>query len=444
LSAADSVERSNARSFLQLLRVVSSVLRSGTSSYTSMAAELTALGETLHALRQEELHPSELRDVIGQLSRLRNRVDSLEIHAIRRLDTSGQWAHDGSRSPRAWVERVTHSSPQSAGSRVGISRIIDEVPQLAEVFAQGDTTREHLAALSRIVGTDTARRDSLPDADAIFAELAPNVRPGKFAYAVTNWAHRVDGRKVAKDHANRSEKSYLHVSSTFNGMVAVDGLLDPETGAALAAALKAARKHLARRATANAAPGTGSGANSAAGAANKWIPTSVRNAAALRHLLGLALQNPKMPTATGGIPVQVVVKTSIESLSAELVDLGVGADEIVGQGQIPAETVRRLACDCDVLPVVMNSKSQVLDVGRKTRLISPQLRLAIELRDSHCRWPECESGIQEIHHVVFWSRGGATDRANLVGLCRSHHHTVHERGFTLTGDADDRIEVRAP
>jgi len=408
------------------------VLHSGTSSYTSMAAELTALGETLHSLHRADLHPSELREVIGQLSRLRNQVDSLEVHAIRKLDTSGQWAHDGSRSPKAWVERVTHSSAQSAGSRLGISRIIDLVPQLAEVFAAGDTTREHLAAVSRATGNDTARRDSLPQADPIFAELASKVRPGKFAYAVTNWAHRVDATNVAKGHAKRSAKSYLHVSPTFGGLVVVDGVLDPETGAALASALEAARKHLAR--SASSEPSLG----------RKWVPTSVKNVAALRHLLGLALQNKKMPTATGGIPVQVVVTTSIESLRAKLGDVDVDAAELAGHHQIPAATARRLACDCDVLPVVMNSESQVLDVGRKTRLISPQLRLAIELRDSHCRWPDCESTIQEIHHIVFWSRGGATDRSNLVGLCRAHHHTVHERGFELTGNANGRIEVRAP
>ncbi len=168
-----------------------------------------------------------------------------------------------------------------------------------------------------------------------------------------------------------------------------------------------------------------------------------------------------MPTTTGGLPVQITVTTSIETLRTDLADqalrpagtadafAGEGAADLNGQGssahaQIPASSARRLACDADILPVVMNSQSQVLDIGRKTRLISPALRLAIELRDQHCRWPDCQANIQEIHHIVFWSNGGSTNQANLAGLCRSHHRSVHERGFTLTGNANGRIDVRGP
>ena len=38
---------------------------------------------------------------------------------------------------------------------------------------------------------------------------------------------------------------------------------------------------------------------------------------------------------------------------------------------LSAGAVRRWACDAEVLPVVLGSHSQVLDVGRSSRLVTP-------------------------------------------------------------------------
>ncbi len=417
------------------------------------------MSDVIAALHEVDLHPSELRPLIAQIARVRNQLDSLETTAIRRADTSGQWAVDGSRSAKAWVERVTHCSAPAASARLRNARLIGDTPALAAVFAAGDTTSEHLSTLSRTAAGSAARRAAVGEVDQILAQLAPTVRPGKFGVAVARWAHRVDAVGVSDEYAKRSAtNSYLHVSRTFNGLVAIDGILDPETGSALIDALTATRTHL-RRGEKPADGAAGSAASESVGppvADHVEYRRSSRNVDALRHLLGLALGSAKMPTATGGIPVQVTVTTTLETLRAGLDDRGVEPASLSGDSQgaggsvgavhcqIPAATARRLACDAGIVPVVLGGRSQVLDVGRKTRLISPALRLAIELRDQHCRWPGCEAGIREIHHIVFWSNGGATDRTNLAGLCRAHHHTVHERGFSLTGNADHQLTVQAP
>ncbi len=169
--------------------------------------------------------------------------------------------------------------------------------------------------------------------------------------------------------------------------------------------------------------------------------SSAANVVALRELVKMALTNPEMPTGTGGVPVHLVVTTSIDTLRAQLGDAGVEPADLDGKVSLSAATARRLACDCAVLPVVMDSKSQVLDVGRRTRIISPQLRLAIDLRDRHCRFPDCEAPIQDIHHIVFWANGGRTDRENLVGLCLAHHQAVHERRYQLKGNANFKLQV---
>jgi Domain of unknown function (DUF222)/HNH endonuclease len=68
----------------------------------------------------------------------------------------------------------------------------------------------------------------------------------------------------------------------------------------------------------------------------------------------------------------------------------------------------------------------VLNLGRKTRIISPALRRALNARDSGCRFPGCTfHRFTDAHHVQHWADGGETKLSNLITLCRAHHRMVH-------------------
>jgi 5-methylcytosine-specific restriction endonuclease McrA len=90
--------------------------------------------------------------------------------------------------------------------------------------------------------------------------------------------------------------------------------------------------------------------------------------------------------------------------------------------------VGRIACDCSITRHVFDSESVLVELGRQKRVVSPQLRKALEGRDRHCRWPGCTrpGSWCEAHHVVPWTRGGPTNPDNLVLLCSRHHVQVHE------------------
>ncbi|GAA2755992.1 HNH endonuclease signature motif containing protein [Actinopolymorpha rutila] len=99
---------------------------------------------------------------------------------------------------------------------------------------------------------------------------------------------------------------------------------------------------------------------------------------------------------------------------------------------ISAATVRRLACEADLIPVVLAGDGQVLDLGRSDRFFKEHQRRALAIRDgSHCHFPGCQ--IPEprciTHHMTAWDHGGPTDLANGVLLCRYHHTTVHHKGW---------------
>ena len=109
--------------------------------------------------------------------------------------------------------------------------------------------------------------------------------------------------------------------------------------------------------------------------------------------------------------------------------------------RVPAESSRRIACDAAKVIMRHNPDATVLDVGRKTRTISPAIRRALTARDHRCRFPGCSCRHCDAHHVRHWAAGGATKLENLLMLCRRHHRAVHEEGFTveLRDDGDARF-----
>ncbi len=90
---------------------------------------------------------------------------------------------------------------------------------------------------------------------------------------------------------------------------------------------------------------------------------------------------------------------------------------LIGQGEpLSAGDLRRLCCDADLLPAVLGGPSTVLDVGRDNRLVTPELRAALVLRDGGCVFPGCNARPSECeaHHIIPWWRGGVTALWNLV------------------------------
>ncbi len=108
-------------------------------------------------------------------------------------------------------------------------------------------------------------------------------------------------------------------------------------------------------------------------------------------------------------------------------------------------TARRLACDTALTTVMEDSDGNVLNVGRKTRSISPAMRRALTRRDCGCRFPGCtETRFVDAHHIHHWCDGGETRLDNLVLLCRRHHRLVHEQNFELINHSAGNIEFRRP
>jgi hypothetical protein len=115
-------------------------------------------------------------------------------------------------------------------------------------------------------------------------------------------------------------------------------------------------------------------------------------------------------------------------------------------GIIPAETARRLLCDCHLGRVVLDAAGEVLDLGRRQRVPNRALRRALEIRDGGCVWPGCDRPGRwcDAHHLTWWEDGGPTNLDNCVLLCRRHHTHVHELGWTIDRDTNGDVTVTPP
>ncbi|MCG6567380.1 HNH endonuclease signature motif containing protein [Tessaracoccus sp. ZS01] len=150
---------------------------------------------------------------------------------------------------------------------------------------------------------------------------------------------------------------------------------------------------------------------------------AVRRADALMILVQTAAATGKLP-AHGGDRPQVHITVNYDTLLT-----GLGRVDVLGghgQGGLSAADARHLACDADLIPVVLGTKSQPLDVGRKHRLFPAGIRTALALRDGGCAFPGCTArpASCEAHHIVPWWAGGTSCLGNAVLLCPHHHRLI--------------------
>ncbi|MER7244325.1 DUF222 domain-containing protein [Kribbella sp. NPDC000426] len=117
-------------------------------------------------------------------------------------------------------------------------------------------------------------------------------------------------------------------------------------------------------------------------------------------------------------------------------------DTVYGGG-LSAATIRRLACDAKIIPLVLGSNSEPLDVGRCERLVTRAMRRALNARDRGCVVCGAPPVMCDAHHLISWIDGGITAVSNLALLCRRHHIDVHNGDWTIT-ITDGKVHVARP
>jgi hypothetical protein len=254
---------------------------------------------------------------------------------------------------------------------------------------------------------------------------AKTMRADDFGLVARHWRGIADDEMSHLDAREIYERRNLHVHQSLFGMGVLEGDLDAEGTDIL---LKALDHAVPPDATGGLVP-----------------PRALaqRRADALVDICGAYLSGSSEGTAPVNLNVTMDHGTLTGSPPADPRQVRC---ELEGFGPIPLATAFRLACDCSVTRVLMRGESEVLDLGRATRLASAAQHKALAIRDRGCVFPGCDRPPAwcNAHHLVWWEHGGLTDEQNLCLLCRRHHTLCHEGGWGLTRNDDGTYETHEP
>ena len=363
------------------------------------SADGEALGEGLIQIREAGIDPLEAVFATG----------------VRRFDKSGEYKADGALSLTAWLRWKCKLSGGAAMERGEVARQLEKLPQIEAAFAKGDVGFQHVAVLARTaehVGAAAVRK-----AEGTLLQAAQTMDPGQFVTVAKNFEHRVDAAGALAEANHAYQRRYFHIGEPADGLVRVDGLLDAEGGATLRTALQPFMKP---------------------------IPNDERSYGqrSVDALMELCRQGSGSRRDGAGPRPQLIIRASLDTLAGIK---GAPAGELEGGGTVPAETVQRYACDSAVSRITGQAELEH-ELNHASRTLPASTRRALEARDRHCVFPGCTRPLSwcDGHHLVWWTRGGATALPNLAMLCRPHHRMVHEEGWMLERTKDGHWKAKPP
>ena len=427
-------------------------------------AALRAAVDSLAEVDPTEVAGTGLGEAVLELLDASRRLEGITAGITGRFEHSGDWAADGARDALAWLRGRSNHGFGPLRQTSSAARDAAAFPEMAAAVRAGRVDVRHLRILA-----DTARQHPrlvphLRGAQGELVALAAEREPGTFRRTLAALCYRLD----PSDPGRRKETTFfLHASTLMDGHVRVDGLLPADVGALLVSALESARRaqprdidpestgasHTSSTSPSPATPDPGTpdvfGNPITAPEPVDARRTSQRNVEALHRILSLAASasGAESLSAVAGLRPRVHVTIPLDTLTAapgDGVDCGWLDRFGVPHQPLHPDTARRLACDASLRPLILHPDGTLAAYGRATERIPSPLRSYVTRRDRHCRFAGCRARIDEIHHVVYYSRGGSTTSDNLLGLCWHHHHLVHEGGWQLQGDANADIKGESP
>ncbi len=396
------------------------------------------------AAEPDVLDRDDLAALVDDIRRVRSFLDAVEMRSVRRLrqlqsegraespeNLLANYGGRGGREARAAGERdeLCNDAPEveDALDKGAISgEVIDAIAAAAkglpdDVRDEFLEHRDQLLERAQRVGLDTFRREC--------RELAKHLLRMSRRDEVDELAAQVEASKLKRWVDRQTGMHHTHLE------------LDPVRDAKLASVLRS------RLAQLRQAPN---------GRRATWQQLEVD--AFLHAVVGDRVEGAAQPTSNS---VEAGERSSPCSCAAGargservdrlpeitvLIDLaylsGVadsGICETEGGVPLPVGTVRRLACDAEIIPTVLGGDGELLDHGRSRRTASRAQRRALRALHRTCAHPDCSVGYDwcRLHHIRWWWRDlGPTDVDNLIPLCERHHHLVHEGGWGLAMTPD--------
>ena len=344
------------------------------------------------------------------IAKLRKELDAAEAAWLREVaayDRSYDWRAEGFMNPASALRHACHLSQGVARAHLELARKLEDLPEVAAAFADGEISARHATAIASSFTPERAA--AISDVERELVDYARQATPQELGRVVKYVTDAIDGDGGGAAEEVRYQRRGLYMSHTLDGMLVEDGLFDPESARIREAAITA---EMARDL----------GKNDARSPAQ-------RRADASTNIMRLYLDRGEAGESHGVRPHVSWVLDAERDLDAPADLVARAIAERKHNGHLSEAMLDLLLCDCDISRVILAGRSEILDVGRATPTATPAQWKALVVRDQHCQHPGCDRPPShcQAHHIWHWTRGGPTDLDNLVLLCWYHHRERHRR-----------------
>ena len=365
--------------------------------------ELAAAIDSLLAVDPNELTDSELHELVTTVQRQRHRIAAAAAEAISTWDQRMVWADNGAGSAAVRLANETSTSSSSAGVEVKRARRLRIMPHVADALAAGDLSPEHVDLLAK--ANQPWRNASFADHEETLVEQCKILRFPDARKVVNYWCARADA-DASEDRAERQRNAaHLNVSSTLDGTVVVNGVLDPIGGSIVGDEINRIERELYL-------------ADKRGGV----IRTAAQRRAAA--LVEMATRSATAP-ADGRRPKPLFTALVGDGTMSQLCELANGT--VITPG-----SVFQYTGDADLETVLFDGPTTVISVSHR-RTFTSKLRRAIEVRDRHCQHKSgCDVPADQcdIDHIDPHANGGPTSQFNGKAECHPHNRNPerHDHG----------------
>lgn len=337
---------------------------------------------------------------------------------IRLGQHANQLANNGQAAPAAeTLGRNGQVSASRARKEAARTKVAERIPELGKALNNGQTSSEHLDAIARALKNlnKDQQQAFLDQADQLTTQ-AERLPVDTFNAHIRKLAQQTKTDGGLATLQQQRDASHLKLWQDKHGMGHLHGTLDPERYAIIENAI--------RQETASQAKHTGTtlGPNLQATALVELI--SHGNGRNGRPHLTLIID---AETAQSGPHPNTICET----------DNGT---------PLPHQTAARHACDAIIRTVRLDHNRVPIDVGRRYRTATEAQWTALKAIYKTCAWHNCDRPITwcQAHHIHTWETGGQTNLNNLIPLCNTHHHNIHEDGWTITLHPDRALTITQP
>ena len=441
----------------------------GTVELDGVVAVVRDLTSRLHR-ELAGFNPAELVSLASSIEDLSRLVDHLQVTTAAAMDRSriASGVSDSWKTPEGDIQQEYKNTADYLRHRLRISRreawrrirlgsalspavsltgqqIEPELSVLAESAAQGllsgQAAQTVSMAMKRVQGCGTPEERAAME--SALTEVAVSQDLDALNVVASAWINHVDPDGTAPSELQKAELQGLFVRRKYRGLHRLDIFATEDQFETLMTAL-----------TPEASPRTGPGScgNDSASDGScvdlegkeRAVPADPRSHA--QKCLDGLVASCRIALATGQLPMnggskpQVMAIIPYEQLSErirrteDLTGRTPDGATLAFAGPAPASQIRRIACEADIIPVVLSGDGRILDVGTSARYFPPHLRKALIARDGGCAFPGCTAPAPwcEAHHIEYYSRGGTTSTDNGVMLCGFHHHLIHREKWRIT------------